>query len=85
MIQIGAAMSTGLGILFGKNLEDCKMTNGITLQQLEEERRVCAEKLLAEMDAVAERFPEKSNVVAEIRRLRKQRTRQIWENVSTPV
>lgn len=56
-----------------------------TKQQIEEERRIRAEKLLAELDAVAEKFPGKSNVVAEIRRMRKQRDRQIWKNVSTPM
>lgn len=54
-------------------------------KQIQEERRIRAEKLLAEMDAVAEKFPGKSNVVAEIRRMRKQRDRQIWKNVLTPM
>ncbi|MDZ7290613.1 MAG: hypothetical protein ONB44_03050 [candidate division KSB1 bacterium] len=54
-------------------------------QQIEEERQVRADKLLAEADAVAGKFSEKSNVVAEIRRMRKQRDRQIWKNVLTPV
>ena len=52
-----------------------------TKQQLEEERRVRADKLLAEAEAVAQKFSGKSNVVAEIRRMRKQRDRQIWKNV----
>jgi hypothetical protein len=56
-----------------------------TLKQSEEARRIRAEKLLAELDAVAEKFPGKSNVVAEIRRTRKQRIRQIWKNVMTPM
>lgn len=56
-----------------------------TKQQIEEERRARADKLLAEADAVAGKFSGKSNVVAEIRRMRKQRDRQIWKNVLTPM
>jgi hypothetical protein len=56
-----------------------------TKQQIEEERRVRADKLLAEAEAVAHKFSGKSNVVAEIRRMRKPRDRQIWKNVLTPM
>jgi len=66
-----------------QNSGDSRMVNGATLRN--EERRIRAEKLLAEMEAVAEKFPEKSNVVAEIRRMRKKRTKQIWKNVLTPM
>jgi hypothetical protein len=54
-------------------------------QRLADERRIHAEKLLAEMDAIAEKFPGRSNVVLEIRRMRNKRTKKIWKNVLTPM
>jgi hypothetical protein len=71
--------------LSGSSIEPALKPKKKTRKQIEEERRIRAEKLLAEMDAVAGKFPGKSNVVAEIRRMRKQRDRQIWKNVLTPM
>jgi hypothetical protein len=71
--------------LSGSTVETFLRPKKKTGKQVEEERRRRAEKLLAEMDAVAEKFHGKSNVVAEIRRMRKQRDKQIWKNVSTPM